>query len=156
MNRALFFAAFCLFTVIGFGAEKPKLPDGPGKETTEKLCGTCHGTNILMNRRESREGWSGIVEDMIQRGAKGEQDEFGDVVDYLTAHFSKTAPPPRVNVNDATVKALMTGLGIPESQANAVVQYRKDKGNFKTVEDLLKVPGLDAKAIDAKKDKIDF
>src|SRR4051795_12607249 len=75
------------------GAEKSRLPEGSGKETTERLCGSCHGANILLSKRESRDGWSGIVEDMIQRGAKGTDEEFGEVVDYLVAHFPKNGAP---------------------------------------------------------------
>src|SRR5690348_6296366 len=82
-------------------AEKPKLPDGPGKTATVRLCGSCHAAEIVMSRRESRDGWSGVVEDMIQRGAKGTDDEFGEVVDYLVVHFPKGAPVPKINVNKA-------------------------------------------------------
>ena len=84
---------FLLSSALVFGsahailaAEKPKLPDGEGKAATVRLCGSCHAAAIVMSRRESREGWSGVVEDMIQRGAKGSDDEFGEVVDYLVAH----------------------------------------------------------------------
>ena len=72
-----------------------------GKAATVRLCGSCHAAEIVMSRRESREGWSGVVEDMILRGAKGSDDEFGEVVDYLVAHFPKGAPVPKINVNKA-------------------------------------------------------
>ena len=91
---ALYVAAFSLCTgLVATGADKPKLPDGPGKATTERVCGSCHAAELVMNRRESVEGWSGVVEDMIRRGAKGTDEEFGEVVDYLTTHFPQ--PPPR-------------------------------------------------------------
>ena len=66
----------------------------PEKPLQYRLCGACHAAEIVMSRRESRDGWSGVVEDMIQRGAKGSDDEFGEVVDYLVAHFPKGAPGP--------------------------------------------------------------
>ncbi|MGJ5815324.1 ComEA family DNA-binding protein [Paludibaculum fermentans] len=136
--------------------QKSKLPDGAGRATTEKLCGSCHGTNIFLNRRESREGWSGIVEDMIQRGAKGDDDQWGEVVDYLTQHLSKSTPVARINVNTADEKDLSAGLGIPDAQGAAIVKYRTENGKFKTVEDLLKVPGLKVAAVQARKSSIDF
>jgi len=37
-----------------------------------------------------------------------------------------------------------------------VVQYRTDKGAFKTLDDLKNVPGLDYKKIEAKKSRIVF
>lgn len=141
---------------IVMGAEKPKLPDGPGKDTTVRVCGSCHGAEILMGRRESREGWSGIVEDMIQRGAKGTDDEYGEVVDYLTTHFSKSTPLAKINVNKAAAKDLVAGLGVADAQAEAIVHYREEKGDFKSIEDLQKVPGLDATVIKANKSKLEF
>ena len=90
-------AACQLFAVSTLYAQKQKLPDGPGKETTEKICGACHGAEIVMSHRESREGWSGIVEDMIQRGAKGTDEEFDTVVEYLATHFSKDSAAPKAS-----------------------------------------------------------
>jgi competence protein ComEA len=141
---------------IAFADEKPKLPDGAGKETTVKVCGTCHAAEIVMSRRESREGWSGVVEDMIQRGLKGTDEEFGEAVDYLVANFPKGAPLPKVNVNKADVAGLVAGLGIQGGQAAAIVKYRQEKGSYKSVEDLLKVPGINANAIEAKKNRLEF
>ena len=137
-------------------AQKPTLPEGPGKAATVKLCGTCHGAEIVMNRRESFEGWNAVVVDMIQRGAKGSDEEFGEVVDYLVEHFPKTAPAAKIHVNKASAKELATGLGIPEEQGEAIVQHREAKGTFKNVDDLRKVPGIDAAAIDAKKSRLQF
>ena len=136
--------------------EKPKLPDGQGKATTEKLCGTCHGVGIFINRRESREGWNGIIEDMLHRGMKGEDEDLGEVSDYLSQFLSKTAPGAKVNMNLGSAKAIMSTLGIPEAQATAIVKYRLANGKFNALEDLLKVPGLDAAAIESQKAKLDF
>jgi competence protein ComEA len=144
-------SAFCLMA-----AEKPKLPEAPGKAATVRLCGSCHAAEIVMSRRESRDGWSGVVEDMIQRGAKGSDDEFGEVVDYLVAQFPKGAPVPKVNVNKADADDIVAGLGVSNTHAAAIVKYREEKGEFKSIADLQKVPGLDANAIAAKKNKIEF
>lgn len=136
--------------------DKPKLPEGPGKDVTVRLCGSCHAAEIVMSRRESREGWSGVVEDMILRGLKGTDEEFGEAVDYLVANFPKTAPLPPVNVNKASAEELIAGLGLSRPQASAIVKYREEKGNYKSIEDLYKVPGLNAGMIDAKKSRLQF
>ena len=136
--------------------EKPKLPEGQGKPATEKMCGTCHGVGIFINRRESREGWNGIIEDMLHRGMKGEDEELGEVSDYLSQFLSKTAPGAKVNMNVGSAKAIMSTLGIPEAQATAIVKYRVANGKFNSLEDLLKVPGLDTAAIESQKAKLDF
>jgi competence protein ComEA len=138
------------------GADKPKLPDGPGKATTVKVCGACHSPEIVMSRRESLEGWNAVVADMVERGAKGTDDEFGEVVDYLAANFPNTAPVAKINVNQASAKELAVGLGISEKQSSAIVEYRESKGKFKSIEDLLRVPEIDSDAITAKKDRLEF
>jgi competence protein ComEA len=137
-------------------ADKPKLPDGPGKATTVKVCGLCHGAEIVMSRRESVDGWNAVVVDMIARGAQGTDDEFGEVVDYLAANFPKTAASSKINVNQAGVKSLAAGLEIAEKQASAIVEYRETNGKFRSIEDLLRVPGIDSAAITAKKNKLEF
>ncbi len=137
-------------------AQTLKLPDGPGKDTTQKLCSSCHAAELVIGRQESREGWGAIVENMIERGAKGSEDEFFDVVDYLSTNFSKTSPVIKINVNKATAKDLETSLHIPEKQAAAIVHQREEKGDFKSVDDLAKVPGVDVAKIEANKKRLAF
>jgi competence protein ComEA len=160
LRKAVLCGASLLLLIAPAGLDaKQKLPDGPGKEINERLCGSCHAAELVMGRRESREGWNGVVADMVMRGAEGTNEEFGEVVDYLVAHFSKDAPPPEIsklNVNKAKAADLAEGLEIPAEQAAAIVRYREEKGIFKSVEDLRKVPGLDSKAIEAKKNEIEF
>ena len=150
-----FFSAL-FFVSLSAAADKPSLPDGPGKKTTEKLCSACHGLNIFVNRRESREGWNNLIEDMLRRGMEGEDEQVGEIVTYLSAQLSKTTPAPRVNVNQATARELSSGLGIAETKARAIVKYREANGSFKNMEDLLKLPGIEAPAIEAKRKEIDY
>ena len=136
--------------------DKESLPDGPGKETTIKVCGKCHGMDVTVSRHESADGWNAIVLQMIKRGAKGTNDQFGEVVDYLAEHFPKSQAEPRIAVNTASVQELATGLGISEKEAAAIVRHRDEKGKFKTFEDLGKVPGIDASKLEAKKSRLDY
>jgi competence protein ComEA len=137
-------------------AQSLKLPDGTGKEATEKVCGMCHGAELVLGRQETREAWSAIVDDMIQRGASGSEEEFYQVVDYLATNFSPTSPVTKINVNKATVKDLESALKLPPKDATAIVQQRTAKGDFKSVEELVKVPGIDAKRIEANKNRLSF
>lgn len=49
-----------------------------------------------------------------------------------------------VSFNKATVQELMAieDIDIPEELAKAIVDYRKANGEFKSAEDMLKVPGM--------------
>jgi competence ComEA-like helix-hairpin-helix protein len=90
---------------------------------------------------------------MAAVGAQGTEDEFNEIVDYLATYFPKT---PKINVNKATAKDLESGLELSAKEAEAIVHHREEKGSFKSVEDVEKVPGVDAKKIEAKKDRLMF
>jgi competence protein ComEA len=137
-------------------AQSLQLPDGPGKATTQKVCGSCHGAELVIGRQENKDTWGAIVQDMVQRGATGTEDEFFEVVDYLGTYFSKSSPAIKINVNKATAKDLENALRIPNKQAAAIVHQRDEKGDFKSLEDLKKVPGVDVNRIEASKNRLAY
>jgi len=92
---------------------------------------------------------------MVNMGAKGSDEEFSEVLDYLSKNFGPEAPAP-VNVNKATSVDLESSLVLTKTEAAAIIQYRTAKGPFKSLDDLKNVPGLDYKKIDAKKSRITF
>ncbi|MBW8746446.1 MAG: helix-hairpin-helix domain-containing protein, partial [Acidobacteria bacterium] len=51
---------------------------------------------------------------------------------------------------------LAKALSLTDKEAGAIVDYRTKNGDFKTIDDLKKVPDVDGKKIDDKKDIIDF
>ena len=52
----------------------------------------------------------------------------------------------KVNINTATVEELKTLKGVGEKKAEAIIEYRKKNGSFKTKEDLMKVRGALARS----------
>jgi competence ComEA-like helix-hairpin-helix protein len=104
-------------------------------------------------KRLNRDDWDDQVGDMVERGAKGTPEELAAVVDYLTANFG---PDAKVNVNDAPIDELKSVLGLSSPEANAIVEYRQGHGKFKVWRDLLKVPGVDAKKIEANAARMAF
>ena len=149
-KRLLMFGLF--FSMMLTAQDKPQLPDGPGKAVTQKVCAGCHGAELMLGKPHSEDGWGAIVADMIQRGAKGSDEEFYEVIQYLTQNIKA---PPKVKVNKATAKELAQALTISEQQADAIVAARA-KAEFKNIEDLKKVAGIDAKKLDALKGRIEF
>ena len=131
------------------------LPDGPGKAVFEKMCTPCHGLENVVRVRMTKDRWGSVVDDMISRGATGIDDEIDLVISYLTTNFGPAAAK-KVNVNKASAADLAAGLGISAADADAIVRYRADKGNFKELQDVAKVPGIDAKKIESAKDRIEF
>jgi competence protein ComEA len=92
---------------------------------------------------------------MVAFGMKGDEKEFNLIVDYLTKNYP-AEDIPKVNVNKATAIELESGLSLRRSQAAAVLAYRAKNGDFKSIDDLKKVPLIDAEKIEARKDRIAF
>lgn len=133
--------------------EVKRLPEGPGKEATTRICLDCHGTGNFRKDRRSRDDWVDQVAEMVDRGAKGTEKDLAAVVDYLTQNFG---PDSRVNVNTAPLIELKTVLGLTAQESKAVIDYRDANGSFKEWRDLQKVTGVDGKKIESKKDLMAF
>ena len=145
-------AILLLTAALLLAEDKPQLPDGPGKDVTVRICNACHGVELMIGRPHSEDGWSAIVLDMVTRGAKGSDDEFDEIVQYLTKNIKAV---PKVNVNKVAAAGLESGLGLTSKEAAALVEAR-EKAPFKSIEDLKKVAGVDAAKIEAKKKLLSF
>jgi cytochrome c5 len=74
------------------------LPDGEGRDTTKKVCGKCHSTDIWAKKRHTRDQWSAVIDDMTAKGMNASDKDLDTVLDYLSAHLapekeSTPAPP---------------------------------------------------------------
>src|SRR6185437_697428 len=138
------------------------LPPGEGRETLQKVCTQCHDIESIPRLRYSREDWSNLVYSMKDMGADATGPELEQIVDYLAKNFGKTggaATAAKINVNSATAKEIETGLGVTTKDSELIVAYRVKNGNFKDIDSLLKVDGVeaaDSAKIQAAKDKIAF
>lgn len=144
-----------LAAVLCTGFVWADIPAGPGKEETIKYCATCHSVEQAVSARQGQEEWAGTLEKMAGMGAKIPDESYDAILTYLAKHFGPDAPSP-IRVNTASAVELESLLLLKRSESAAVLQYRADHGKFKTIEDLKKVPGLDFKKIEAKKDLLVF
>lgn len=129
------------------------LPDGPGKDAAVRSCGTCHEARRAASVRLTREGWAAVIDSMVKRGARISEQDFPVVLDYLTTNFLGQAPQP-LNLNSATQIDLEAAGGLLRREAAAVIRYRDQNGRFKSIDDLKKVPGLDFKKIENRRDAV--
>ena len=148
-------APACVFCVLLTGTAKADLPEGYGKATTVRVCGSCHSPERATSLHQDREAWEETITKMTKLGAQGTEDDFDAILSYLSKNFGLEVPGP-LNINKATSIDLQTTLLLRRSQANAVIQYRLQNGDFKSLDDLRKVPGLDLAKIEAKKARIVF
>nr|WP_255550826.1 helix-hairpin-helix domain-containing protein [Granulicella sp. dw_53] len=82
-------------------------------------------------------------------------DEFTEILEYLAKNVTPQATA-KVNMNKATAAEMESSLELSVKEAEAVVSYRTKNGDFKSLEDVKKVPDVDAKKLDAKKDRLTF
>jgi len=131
------------------------MPDGPGKEEARKLCAGCHELAKSFSMKQDRAGWQLTMEKMVSYGLKISEKDFNIVLEYVVKNYPAD-DVPTINVNKAAAIDLETGLSLKRSQSAAVIQYREKNGDFKSIEDLKKVPGIDVDKIEAKKDRLVF
>lgn len=129
-------------------------PAGPGKNLFLQTCSSCHGPENVIGHNLDVGGWTDVLNQMIQNGAQGSNDDFSAILQYLVTNFGPM--PPKVNINKATAMNLRSWLGMPEKEAEAIVGYRQQHGDFKTLDDVKKVPGVDANYIDSEKNLLTF
>jgi hypothetical protein len=68
------------------------LPDGPGKLLVESQCSSCHGLEQVVAHRDTKDGWSSVVDYMVSRGMAATNEEVTIMVDYLAKNY---APAPK-------------------------------------------------------------
>lgn len=115
----------------------------------EAVCGSCHPTSMADGLRSEIE-WRETIEVMQGVGAKGTAEQFAQVLRFLIRTQTK------VNVNTATAAEIAPILDVSSAVAEALVKHRAEKGDFKTLDDLKKVAGIDAAKLDSRKDRIAF
>lgn len=131
-----------------------RLPDEKGKDTLLRVCGKCHSPAIVIANGQNREGWEATITKMAGMGASASDEEFTDILDYLV----KNVPPvtAKINMNKATAAEIESQLGFTTKQAADIVAYREKNGDFKTPDDLKKIPEMNPTEIDTRKNNMTF
>jgi competence protein ComEA len=152
MKRLIPAVPFLMFSLIQLAqapaAHAQDLPQGKGKDVVEEVCGACHGADLVASRRATKQGWSYIVDDMVSRGATATNEQIAAINEYLSKNFGQ------VNVNKAPSAEIASVLEVTPEQADAIVKYRTDHGDYKTMDDVKKAPGLETAKLDTKKDRV--
>jgi competence protein ComEA len=144
-----------LIGMMGAGVVFADIPAGAGKDATVKYCSDCHSIEQAVSLRQGPEEWKATLEKMTGMGAKVPDDSYQAILGYLTNHFGADAPLP-IRVNKASAVDLESLLLLKRSEARAIIDYRTEHGDFKSIHDLRKVQGVDFKKIEAKKDLLVF
>jgi competence protein ComEA len=127
-----------------------KLPDDPDTGLFQTLCHDCHDIGQVVSRRRTMAEWEDVINKMIEKGLKSEGRDLETVFAYLSRNYGT------VYINRAPADELVAVLTIPRKDADAIVAYRKSAGSFADFDALKKVPGIDVKSLEQKKDAIAF
>jgi competence protein ComEA len=130
-----------------------QLPDGTGRETTIRVCGSCHAPERSASVRLTRDGWQDVIVKMVGLGAKGTDQELTAVLDYLSANFAGEAMAP-LNLNKATSQELEAIVGLFRRESAAWIAYRAKGRPCTSLDDLKKVPGVDFRKIEKRRDRL--
>jgi competence protein ComEA len=160
--RNLSFALFSLLLISSVSpaahaqssAPPSMLPDGPGKQVVVAKCTQCHGQEIFALARKTPDDWDQTLTKMTTNGLVVTDEEYNIIMTYLTTNLGPL--PAKINVNKAIAADLQKGLDLTDAEAQAIVKFRGEHGDFKTWNDVAKVDGVDPKKIEAKKDAIAF
>jgi len=134
----------------GAAQAPPAAADDPAAGVFAETCGKCHDAARIVAMRRTSAEWEEIIKKMIEKGAPGTEKDFETVFDYLLRHHGK------VNINVAPPSEIVTILGLSEKDAKGIVSYRESKGPFADFEALKKVPEIDLKKLDERKDAVAF
>jgi competence protein ComEA len=153
--------SFGLIAILALGCawgsdddeEAKNLPTGTGKDAVVKVCLSCHGAGNFRQLRLNQDGWSGKVADMVDKGAQASDGETASVIAYLAQYFG---PESKINMNTAPFQEIKAVLKLTAKETQAVVDFRQQKGPFKEVAELEKIPGVPADKVEAQKEKIVF
>jgi competence protein ComEA len=131
-------------------------PPGEGRDTLKKVCTQCHDIDSVPRLRYSRSDWANLVFSMKDMGADATGAELDQIIDYLTKNFGKGDEVKKTNVNSASAKEIEAALGFTTKESEAIVLYRMKNGNYKDLDTVKKVEGVDAAKVQSVKDKIEF
>jgi competence protein ComEA len=135
---------------LAAGNQSDGLPEGKGKAAMLRACVGCHEIEVATRNRYTETGWRRMVNTMVERGAELSEPEIADVTAYLSKNFGKA------NVNTAAAAQLEEALGLTEKEAQAIVSYREQNGDIKSLDQLKSVPGVSPDKIQAKAAAIAF
>jgi competence protein ComEA len=125
-------------------------PAGPGRDALFKVCSDCHGPESVLAQLKTHDEWTRTLDEMANNGAQGSDEEWNQILAYLDKNYSL------IFINKATAKDLASTLDVAPAVAEAIVRRRADNGNYTSIEDLEKVPGVAAAAIEARKERFVF
>lgn len=123
--RSFVNAGSILGLTFALACHAQSLPEGPGRAAFQRICSSCHSVNTATSQRLTHSGWQNVVSDMVSRGAQGTQDEFDEIVSYLTKNFGAGSPAPNASPGETPVPAPAQTQPAPQMDASQVARAKE-------------------------------
>jgi len=130
--------------------ESPTVAEDPDTGLFHRLCDECHTSAQIVSRRRTRAEWEDVITKMIEKGLGAPEKDLETVFAFLNRNYG------RVLINRAPADEIVAVLQVSQQDADALVAYRKTAGAFADFEAIRKVPGIDMKKLENKKDAIAY
>jgi hypothetical protein len=83
-------------SVAPVGAGAVELPAGPNKDLVSRACSSCHDLDMVFEAAgQTREGWSGTIEEMTGYGLNVSAAERAQILEYLASFLGPDTKKPR-------------------------------------------------------------
>ena len=106
-----------------------------------------------MGKQFTLQEWELKIAEMLQEEPDVTREERAAILDYVSSNFK---PGGKIYINKIVAKDMVALLGISSSEADAIVKYRMSNGDFKSLDEMKNVPGIDISKFDAKKSQLQF
>lgn len=108
----------------------------------------CHDANLVAGFLRTPAEWDEVVARMQSYGTIALPVQFARVRNYLLRSYG------RVDINAAPASDMAPVMDLNPETAEGVVAYRMEHGEFKSIDDLKNVPGIDPAKIDQRKNRL--
>ena len=137
-------------TAMAASAEAQEAQPDKGAEAFTAVCSKCHPADRIVATRRTKSQWEEVLDKMTKLGAPITDDNYDTLIDFLLRHYGK------INVNRGESKDIALVASLSPKDADAIVKYRSEHGDFADFDALTKVPGIDVKTLEEHRAALDF
>jgi competence protein ComEA len=129
--------------------------EGPGKAVILRVCTTCHQPDHFTKYHHTPDEWQVILARMGAR-ANASKEDMDTILAYMNTNYPKVEDKTKVNVNKASAQDLQSRLDLTTKEAEAIVNYRSQYGDFRDWGEMLVIMGVDGRKLETVKDRMSF
>jgi hypothetical protein len=124
-------------------ADPPRSTLSRERRSLRAVCGKCHNLELVTDAQKSFDNWQDTLQTMIDRGARGTDQQYKDILYYL--HRTQST----INVNAADASELQIVLNVSAAVAQGIIA-RRECERIKDLDDLKSIAGVDAASLNAR------